>query len=95
MGVDWRMGAEWFETWLLDYDLASNYSNWTYGAGQCFPVSLTFSLFGHLCVHSCIFVQALQSDVHRSEINHSSPYNNVYTVDNFLCLQLRSWLKIC
>ncbi|CAN6177245.1 unnamed protein product [Urochloa humidicola] len=33
MGINWRMGAEWFETCLLDYDPASNYGNWTYGAG--------------------------------------------------------------
>ncbi|XP_051198288.1 cryptochrome DASH, chloroplastic/mitochondrial isoform X2 [Lolium perenne] len=33
MGIDWRMGAEWFETCLLDYDPASNYGNWTYGSG--------------------------------------------------------------
>ncbi|XP_078176398.1 cryptochrome 3 isoform X2 [Carex rostrata] len=33
MGIDWRMGAEWFETCLIDYDPASNYGNWTYGAG--------------------------------------------------------------
>ncbi|KAM7267167.1 hypothetical protein ACFE04_009333 [Oxalis oulophora] len=33
MGLDWRMGAEWFETCLLDYDPCSNYGNWAYGAG--------------------------------------------------------------
>ncbi|KAG0463083.1 hypothetical protein HPP92_021559 [Vanilla planifolia] len=33
MGIDWRMGAEWFESFLLDYDPCSNYGNWTYGAG--------------------------------------------------------------
>ncbi|CAI5948287.1 unnamed protein product [Closterium sp. NIES-64] len=33
MGMDWRMGAEWFESLLLDHDPASNYGNWTYGAG--------------------------------------------------------------
>ncbi|KAH7438183.1 hypothetical protein KP509_04G004000 [Ceratopteris richardii] len=33
MGIDWRMGAEWFESLLLDYDPCSNYGNWTYGAG--------------------------------------------------------------
>ncbi|KAJ3679246.1 hypothetical protein LUZ60_017257 [Juncus effusus] len=33
MGIDWRMGAEWFESCLIDYDPASNYGNWTYGAG--------------------------------------------------------------
>ncbi|KAH7428717.1 hypothetical protein KP509_09G014300 [Ceratopteris richardii] len=27
------MGAEWFESLLLDYDPCSNYGNWTYGAG--------------------------------------------------------------
>jgi len=34
MGIDWRMGAEWFETCLLDYDPCSNYGNWTYGSGM-------------------------------------------------------------
>jgi len=34
LGLDWRMGAEWFETCLLDYDPCSNYGNWTYGAGK-------------------------------------------------------------
>ncbi|KAI4316237.1 hypothetical protein L6164_024236 [Bauhinia variegata] len=33
MGIDWRMGAEWFESCLLDYDPCSNYGNWTYGSG--------------------------------------------------------------
>ncbi|XP_031500451.1 cryptochrome DASH, chloroplastic/mitochondrial [Nymphaea colorata] len=33
MGIDWRMGAEWFESCLVDYDPCSNYGNWTYGAG--------------------------------------------------------------
>ncbi len=31
--LDWRMGAEWFESLLLDYDVASNYGNWNYCAG--------------------------------------------------------------
>lgn len=33
MGVDWRMGASWFEHMLLDHDPASNYGNWIYVAG--------------------------------------------------------------
>ncbi len=33
LGLDWRMGAEWFESQLLDYDPASNYGNWQYAAG--------------------------------------------------------------
>ncbi|MEM1225497.1 MAG: DASH family cryptochrome [Planctomycetota bacterium] len=33
LGIDWRMGAEWFESLLIDYDPASNYGNWNYTAG--------------------------------------------------------------
>ncbi|KAA8493825.1 Cryptochrome DASH, chloroplastic/mitochondrial [Porphyridium purpureum] len=32
LGIDWRWGAEWFESRLLDYDVHSNYGNWTYSA---------------------------------------------------------------
>ncbi|RLM89627.1 DASH family cryptochrome [Halobellus sp. Atlit-38R] len=31
--IDWRRGAAYFETQLLDYDPASNYGNWAYIAG--------------------------------------------------------------
>jgi deoxyribodipyrimidine photo-lyase len=33
LGIDWRMGAEWFESILIDYDVCSNWGNWNYGAG--------------------------------------------------------------
>ena len=33
LGIDWRMGAEWFESLLLDHDPCSNYGNWNYSAG--------------------------------------------------------------
>merc|ERR1712048_889996 len=33
LGLDWRMGAEWFESLLLDHDVTSNYGNWNYVAG--------------------------------------------------------------
>lgn len=33
MKVDWRLGAEWFERQLVDYDVANNWGNWTYVAG--------------------------------------------------------------
>jgi deoxyribodipyrimidine photo-lyase len=33
LGVDWRLGASWFEHMLLDHDPASNYGNWIYVAG--------------------------------------------------------------
>lgn len=31
--VNWLMGAEWFESMLIDYDPCSNYGNWAYVAG--------------------------------------------------------------
>ncbi|MDX1919665.1 MAG: DASH family cryptochrome, partial [Candidatus Caenarcaniphilales bacterium] len=33
LGLDWRMGAEWFESQLIDYDVYSNWGNWCYVAG--------------------------------------------------------------
>ena len=33
LGCDWRVGAEYFEAHLLDYDVASNWGNWNYVAG--------------------------------------------------------------
>lgn len=33
LGVDWRLGAAYFEQRLLDYDCASNWGNWAYIAG--------------------------------------------------------------
>lgn len=30
---DWRIGAAWFESMLVDHDPTSNYGNWTYQAG--------------------------------------------------------------
>ncbi|MBU6209002.1 MAG: DASH family cryptochrome [Planctomycetes bacterium] len=32
-GVDWRWGAWWFESQLLDYDVGPNWGNWQYVAG--------------------------------------------------------------
>jgi deoxyribodipyrimidine photo-lyase len=31
--INWQMGAEYFESVLIDYDPASNYGNWNYIAG--------------------------------------------------------------
>ncbi len=33
LGMDWRLGASFFEHHLIDYDVASNYGNWIYVAG--------------------------------------------------------------
>lgn len=31
--IDWRRGAEYFESLLIDHDITSNYGNWNYAAG--------------------------------------------------------------
>ena len=33
LNIDWRMGAEYFESVLIDYDVCSNWGNWAYVAG--------------------------------------------------------------
>lgn len=33
LALDWRLGATWFESQLVDYDVASNWGNWAYLAG--------------------------------------------------------------
>jgi deoxyribodipyrimidine photo-lyase len=33
LGLDWRAGAAWFESQLIDYDPCSNWGNWAYIAG--------------------------------------------------------------
>lgn len=33
LGINWIMGAEWFESLLIDYDVCSNWGNWNYTAG--------------------------------------------------------------
>lgn len=30
LGLDWRMGGEWFEHTLIDYEPAANWGNWAY-----------------------------------------------------------------
>jgi deoxyribodipyrimidine photo-lyase len=33
LNINWQMGAEYFESLLIDYDVASNWGNWNYVAG--------------------------------------------------------------
>ena len=32
--LDWRLGADWFESTLVDYDVCSNWGNWVAAAGM-------------------------------------------------------------
>lgn len=34
LGCDWRAGAAWFESQLIDYDVYSNHGNWLYISGR-------------------------------------------------------------
>ena len=34
LGGDWRAGADWFESCLVDFDVTSNQGNWAYLAGR-------------------------------------------------------------
>jgi FAD binding domain of DNA photolyase len=33
LGIDWRLGADHFESTLVDYDVTSNWGNWVAAAG--------------------------------------------------------------
>src|SRR5205814_8042835 len=33
LSLDWRVGAEWYELLLIDYDLSNNWGNWQYNSG--------------------------------------------------------------
>ena len=33
LGLNWMLGAEWYECMLVDYDVSSNWGNWQYVAG--------------------------------------------------------------
>lgn len=33
LGIDWRLGAEWYTCLLVDYDVNSNWGNWQYVSG--------------------------------------------------------------
>ena len=33
LGINWKLGAEWYECMLVDYDVSSNWGNWQYVAG--------------------------------------------------------------
>eukprot|EP00930_Biecheleria_cincta_P040371 TRINITY_DN27667_c0_g1_i1.p1 TRINITY_DN27667_c0_g1~~TRINITY_DN27667_c0_g1_i1.p1 ORF type:complete len:704 (+),score=93.68 TRINITY_DN27667_c0_g1_i1:146-2257(+) len=36
LGIDWRMGAEWFESVLIDFEPTANWYNWAY---RCLPAA--------------------------------------------------------
>lgn len=64
LSVDWRLGAAWFESLLVDYDVTSNWGNWAYNAGVgADPRDRYFNLA----------VQAKQYDPHGDYVRHWIP----------------------
>lgn len=45
LGLDWRMGAEWFESVLIDYEPTANWYNWAY---RCLPAASRGGAHGYL-----------------------------------------------
>lgn len=45
LGLDWRMGAEWFESVLIDYEPTANWYNWAY---RCLPAASRGGAHGFL-----------------------------------------------
>jgi deoxyribodipyrimidine photolyase len=48
LGVDWRLGASWFEHHLIDHDVTSNFGNWISAAGASTPSASPWHPY-----HSC------------------------------------------
>ncbi|HMQ45920.1 MAG TPA: DASH family cryptochrome [Saprospiraceae bacterium] len=51
LNVNWQMGAEYFESVLIDYDVASNWGNWNYvaGVGSDPRENRYFNIFSQAC----------------------------------------------
>lgn len=52
LGIDWRLGAAYFEYRLVDYDVTSNWGNWAYVAGVgADPRDRTFDVLRQACTY--------------------------------------------
>jgi deoxyribodipyrimidine photo-lyase len=67
--VNWIMGAEYFESLLIDYDVTSNYGNWAYvaGVGQDPRENRHFNIFSQAARYD---TQALFMKHWLPELNH-------------------------
>ena len=79
LGLDWRLGARWFEMYLADFDVASNYGNWAYiaGVGHDARPQRQFNLNRQL----------RQYDPQLSHIRHWCPELNGFTLDDIVAHQ--------
>jgi len=65
LGVDWRVGADHFESLLLDHDVCSNYGNWNAAAGLTGGRLNKFNI-------------VKQSKGHSLNVIMTSPVENIY-----------------
>ncbi len=81
--VNWIMGAEYFETLLIDYDVTSNYGNWAYiaGVGQDPRENRYFNIFSQATKYDS---QALYMKHWLPELNHldAKTVHALHTLDN-------------
>ena len=91
MGVDWRKGADWFETVLQDYDVCSNWGNWVSAAGLTGGRINHFNITKQSKVGGCCqCMYMLASPVQDSpRRHHDCRYNFVYRLQQlYLCCRL-------
>ncbi len=105
--LDWRIGAAWFESLLIDYDPCSNYGNWNYVAGigndprenRYFNVltqSRRYDPDGLYIRHWCPELTRLPSSmIHEPYLLNKveQKYLNVYIGKNYpdLCIPVNKW----
>lgn len=58
-GVDWRQGADYFESVLTDYDVCSNWGNWLAAAGLSVRTALLNALAPVIACDGLLLVNSL------------------------------------
>lgn len=92
LGVDWRLGAEYFEQQLLDYDVASNWGNWAYIAGAGEGPARHFNIMKQAMQYdsNAEFVEFMLPDIN-SSLEKSAKHRPYATANNKVPWQ-ESWL---
>ena len=75
--IDWRLGAEYFESMLIDHDVASNYGNWNYAAGigadpredRYFNVYKQAYTYDRNCNYILKWIPSLSKEIKKNIIN--------------------------
>jgi deoxyribodipyrimidine photo-lyase len=91
LGIDWRWGAAYFETMLLDYDVCSNWGNWNYAAGvgndargfRCFNItkqSKDYDRAGFYIKHWCPELADIPADRLHEPWHMSAPEQQQWQV---------------